>query len=267
MTPKRTPFSQSNLEMLAKIIGNTEQGLTGSEIGQYLTQEKIDDIDPQNTKWKRLFNAFANEQNINQCSNRILRFIQLAMQPARYTNNTDLFNSRLAEINQQLSFVGYELLPHNKLKPVSKASTLDEATKRSTKLKLTLTERDIHPQVLKYCKPELLQKNYFHAIFEAIKGLFDRLRNLSCLQSDGSTLVEEIFSKNPILIINNFQTDSEKSENRGLGTIILGLHQHLRNPHAHEAKINWNKEEKDALEILPIISYCHRKLDDAQRIR
>ena len=41
----------------------------------------------------------------------------------------------------------------------------------------------------------------------------------------------------------------------------------FRNPEAHEPKVLWNIEEQDALEILGIISYCHRRLDNAQRIR
>lgn len=41
----------------------------------------------------------------------------------------------------------------------------------------------------------------------------------------------------------------------------------FRNPEAHETKISWVIEEQDALEILGIISYCHRRLDKAQKIR
>lgn len=41
----------------------------------------------------------------------------------------------------------------------------------------------------------------------------------------------------------------------------------FRNPEAHEPKVEWNISEQDALEILGIISYCHRRLDKAQQIR
>ncbi|HEY4636890.1 MAG TPA: TIGR02391 family protein, partial [Burkholderiales bacterium] len=27
----------------------------------------------------------------------------------------------------------------------------------------------MHPDVLRFCRPELVQKNYFHAVFEATK--------------------------------------------------------------------------------------------------
>ena len=41
----------------------------------------------------------------------------------------------------------------------------------------------------------------------------------------------------------------------------------FRNPTAHEPKVDWEISEQDALEILGIISYCHRRLDNYQKIR
>ena len=40
----------------------------------------------------------------------------------------------------------------------------------------------------------------------------------------------------------------------------------FRNPEAHELKTEWIIEEQDALDILSMISYCHRRLDKAQKI-
>ena len=60
------PFSQAVLENVCRVIADTNDGLTGTQIGTYLAQEHIDDIDPLNTKWKRLYNAFASfQKNIN----------------------------------------------------------------------------------------------------------------------------------------------------------------------------------------------------------
>ena len=41
----------------------------------------------------------------------------------------------------------------------------------------------------------------------------------------------------------------------------------FRNTEAHVPKIYWDLEEQDAIEILGMISYCHRRLDNAQKIR
>ena len=53
------PFTQSDLEALANVLGDTSDGLTGSEIHHFLLVAKIDDVDPAITKRHRLFNAFA----------------------------------------------------------------------------------------------------------------------------------------------------------------------------------------------------------------
>ena len=39
----------------------------------------------------------------------------------------------------------------------------------------------------------------------------------------------------------------------------------FRNPTAHEPKVDWEISEQNALEILGIISYCHRRLDNYQK--
>lgn len=102
-------------------------------------------------------------------------------------------------------------------------------------------------------------------MFEANKGLFQRIRELSGLTSDGNSLIEQVFSSNPLLIINGFQTKQEKDKHWGFCNILKGLCGMFRNPEAHQPKIYWNIEEQDALEILGLISYCHRRLDNAKK--
>lgn len=45
-------FDGQQLEAIARVLGATEGGLTGPEIGTILKDCGIADIDPQNTKWK-----------------------------------------------------------------------------------------------------------------------------------------------------------------------------------------------------------------------
>lgn len=90
---------------------------------------------------------------------------------------------------------------------------------------------------------------------------------MSGLTTDGSTLIEQVFSNNPILSINNYQTRREKDEHSSFCNLLKGLCGMLRNPEAHQPKIYWNIDEQDALEILSLVSYCHRRLDKAQKIR
>ena len=266
-TIRRKCLSANNLEMIAQILGDTNNGLTGTEIHRLLLQSNIEDVDANNTKWKRLFSAFAEKQNKLQCSNQILKFIALALSPTRYINQQDRYQQLLLETNQQLAFVGYELKKDGQYKEIAVAKTLSDIQIKVDNLKQELDNRKVHQEIFKYCKAELLQNNYFHSVLEANKGLFQRIRELSGIAADGIPLIEQVFSSTPILIINNYQTASERNEHTGFCNLLKGLCAMFRNPTAHEPKVEWEIGEQDALEILSIISYCHRRLDKAQRIR
>lgn len=150
---------------------------------------------------------------------------------------------------------------------VNKASTISDVEIKVENLKQELAERNTHAQIFKYYTPELINNNYFRSVFEANKGLFQRIRELSGLATDGNKLIEEVFGTNPILIINNYQSQQEKDEHTGFSNMLKGFCGMFRNPEAHQPKICWNIDKQDALEILGLISYCHRRLDKAQKIR
>lgn len=258
----------NTLQNIAKIIGDTEKGLTGSQICTYLSICNIEDIEPSLTKWKRLLSAFVNNQNKNQNANSILKLVQTVINPINFAKNATEYREKLNEINLQLAFIGLRLQENGKYCSVEKANTLEDLKARTENLKQELETRKSHSEVFKYCKEELLQNNYFHSVFEANKGLFERIRELSGVTTDGNTLIEQVFSKNnPILIINNNISHSEQDEQNGFCNLLKGLCSMFRNPMAHETKVEWEIGEQDALEILGIISYCHRRLDKAQRIR
>lgn len=103
---------------------------------------------------------------------------------------------------------------------------------------------------------------------ESSKGLIKRIQDLAGVKYDGQNLMENVFKDdNPILIINNFQSKSEKDEHRGFRNLLIGIVTMFRNPSSHELKVEWNMSEQDALDIMAMISYCHRRLDKAQKIR
>lgn len=112
-----------------------------------------------------------------------------------------------------------------------------------------------------------MSEDYFHALFEASKGLAQRIRDLSEESGDGAKLVEKVFSpKQPILAFNSLQTETEKSEHRGFAELLKGCFAAVRNPVAHEPRILW-KGEDDAADYLTLISLLHRKLDACERVR
>lgn len=265
------PFSSSTLESLSDIIGETVNGLSGTQIHRFILQANMEDISYNErfiSKRKRLYDAFVHELKTHHCSNNIVLFLQLVLYPARYVDNPELFNTRRLAVNKQLAFEGIEIDDTGKAVALKeKASRLEDIELRVKGLKNKLEQRNAHNAISAYCKAELISDNYFHAVLEASKGLFQRIRDISGVEADGNRLIERVFSSYPVVIINNFTSQSEKDEHTGFCNLLKGLCSMFRNPFSHEPKVEWPISEQDALEILGIISYCHRRLDNAHKIK
>ncbi len=269
---KLSIFDAQQLEAIARVLGDTNTGLSGSDIGHLLSNSRIPDVDSSNTKWKRLYNAFVQFQNEHRVGNHIIVFVNQAMNPATYTSAPELFESRQVALNRIFSLCGYELGADGKIRNVVKAKTLEDALARSNRLQEILRQRNVHMDVLKYCRAEILEENYFHAVLEAMKSITAKIRQLSDLDGDGAELIDQAFglgkNEDPILAINFLDTKTRKGEQRGFVSLLKGLYGTIRNPHAHEPKIEWDEmEEQDAADILTMISLVHRKLDKTTRMR
>jgi uncharacterized protein (TIGR02391 family) len=263
---RRKPFPSGDLEALCNILADTSTGLTGSEIAHTLAQINVIDIDPTITKRKRLYNALDEDQNRRRCGNKVLSFISTALQPTRYINNRELYESLLRNVNTVLAFHGLEFRDDGKFHLIKPVFTLTEAEKRVQKLKTSIFDRNLHKDLLRFCKDELLQDNYFHAVLEATKSIASKVRSVTGLFSDGTQLIDEAFGgSEPILKINAFKTDTEKSEQRGFTNLAKGLFGTFRNPTAHAPKIEWNLEEQDALDLFTLASYVLRRIDKSHK--
>lgn len=260
-------FSPDQLQALCDVLGHTNTGLTGSEIGHILKACHIDDPAQGVTKRHRLFEALQARQAHDQCSNAVLNFVQQAMAPVSYRGRTDIFDSRRLDLNEVLAFAGWQLGEDGKLSVAEKATTLAEAQERAGRLRSELQRRTVHPDVLRFCRAELLQENYFHAVLEATKSVAEKIRNRTGLQGDGAPLVDAAFGKGsslyPLLAFNSLRTDNERSEHTGLMNLLKGVFGTFRNTTAHAPKISWAVNERDALEALTLLSMLHRRLDDA----
>lgn len=260
-------FDSAQLEAACKILGDTINGLRGDEIGQILREIKVPDPSPSLTKWKRLFNALAEAQNKHQVGNHLILFINKAMSPAKYTANPELFTWRKDGLNVALAFAGYAVREDGKVVHATRETTVQGARARAGRLRTLLENRGTHAEVLRYCKAELLEENYFHAVLEAVKGVAERLRLMSGLGNDGAELVNQALStKAPIIALNSLKTDTELSEQKGIANLLVGVFGAIRNPTAHAPKVVWVMPEQDAIDVLGILSYVHRKLDNATKM-
>jgi uncharacterized protein (TIGR02391 family) len=258
-------FSQSDLEAIAKALGDTSEGLTGTEIGHILASLKMADPNPDITKWQRLYNALVVRQNYSKNRRATLEFIRQAMKPARYVKSPEKFETRRTNLNLTLSFSGLAIDESGKVISITKSNTLSEAAKRAEELRADLKTRGVHPDVLRFCRAELVADNYFHAVLEAAKSIADKLRSKTGLTEDGVELVDKALSGNsPLVCINSLATKSERSEQTGFATLIKGTFGMFRNPTAHEARILWNMTKEDAEDLLTLASLIHRRLDNAK---
>ncbi len=255
-------FQEGSIEALAKLLG--ECG-SGSDINRVLEHRGIHDGSGQSTKWRRLDWIFLDIQRRDRCANQVLNFIQSLLAPPRFVGRNEEFEAHRTELNTILALSGLQYRADGKFRRSQAATTLTEAERRTNAIQAKFQGRRIHPEVLKYCKAELMQDNYFHAVFEASKGLGQRIRDESGVDGDGANLVDRVFPVNRlVLAFNTLQTETEKTEHKGFALLLKGCFAAVRNPLAHEPKIMWDGED-DAAEFFTLISLLHSKLDDCVR--
>ena len=252
-------FSAAQIEGVAKLLGDAG---TGSDIDHILAECGLVDESGISTKWRRLNELFLQLQRRHGCANCILGFIQSFLHPARYVGRRNEFDAIRDELNVLLAFSGLRFGRDGKFTRTKESKTLDDAERRVRTISLKFEGRRMHPELLKYCRTELMQDNYFHAVFEATKGLAQRIRDMSGVDEDGTRLIDCVFSvERPVLAMNTLQTETERSEHKGFAALLKGCFGAVRNPLAHGPKILWDGED-DAADYLTLVSLLHRKLDD-----
>ncbi len=257
------PFDPGTVEAIAKVLG--EAG-SGTDITRYFQLSGLVDDSGESTKWRRLNSIFLKSQAMTNSANQILGFIRSYFAPTRFVRKRDEFEDHRSALNDVLIMRGLEYGKDGLFRHKAQAKTLDEAEQRAKSIRDKLRRRNTHPEIYKYCKPELMQENYFHAVFEACKGLFQRIRDLSGIEADGANLIDRVFSvEKPSLAFNTLQTDTEKSEHKGFAQLLKGCAAAIRNPLAHGPKILW-QGEIDAADYLTLISMLHRKLDQCVKV-
>ncbi len=273
-------LNEQQLKAVCDVLADTNRGLTKTELTRLLQQCQIqlaEDGHSNNgytytmglNKRDWLYNCFANEINTHHSFNRIYYFIQKSLDPVTYTSleRREKYSFLFEEINKVLLLVGLSVGKNGVITETVRANTLDEVDRRVNHLRSQLYNRTIHHEVEKYCIKDYLREDYYDAVFEAAKGLAERVRQITGLTTDGGTLFQKAFSKNdPYLFFNALQTDSEISEFIGLKELLEAIYHLVRNPAAHTPKINWKTEEIKVLDILTLISLAHKYLDECHKV-
>jgi len=261
------PWTAGVVEGVARVLGDTESGLNGGQIGQLLAQLRMEDPGADITKWKRLHIAFVDSHNRHGDPRRIVTFITEAMAPVRYRTEPGRFSYLQDSLNEVLTHVALRVNDQGKVARGARSSTVSEAARHANRLRTELRRRDLHPQVLAYCTNEILERNAFHATLEATKSVADRLRSLSGVTGDGSRLIDATLAAGrqgrPLVAINDGSSQTERDEQAGFANLCKGVFSMFRNPTAHDPRLHRTVSDEELLDALTVISLIHRRLDSA----
>lgn len=120
-------------------------------------------------------------------------------------------------------------------------------------------ETAIEPKLWNLIRSSIEAKKYTTAILDGIHLLGDIIRNVSGLESDGTTLVGAAFGGQlPKIKVTPMRTESERNIHDGYQFLLRGLYQAIRNPRSHEMH---NDSERDAHALLLFIDYLIRIID------
>jgi uncharacterized protein (TIGR02391 family) len=265
--PTEPPFREPDLEGLGHC---PESAASHRELDSLFRDAGLQEPTPADgmPKWMRIKYAIAHGQNQTQTGNLAMKFIQTILAPRRFVHDPNKFEEHRARVNHALAFRGWQLRSDGKFEKIEAAATIEEAQARADRLRAELVRRKVHPDVLQFCKAELVQHNYFHAALEATKSVSDKLRKLTGLTGNAGSLATQALmpgkSGVPKVAFNSLLTDTDLSEQKGLANLFVGMFGTFRNTTAHGPKISWPISEDDALDLLTMVSFLHRRLDVAR---
>lgn len=269
-------ISSQDLDSICKILSNLNI-LSHSKINKFLQMCRIENLGIEgkqiikngisyytmrDSKKDKLYKSFVNHIQKTNNASCIIVFLETVFDPINYTNDIEGYNEARDNINKVLLLKGLEITNQGKIINVKQANSLEEVEERVNKLKRDLKVRNVHKFVEKYSTREYLSKDFFHATFEGVKGIFQRIRELTNRTTDGQALLDEVFSKQkPLLVFNNLATETDYNEFIGLKDLILSLHKMVRNPNAHTPRLLSETEYDECLDIFVLISRVHKYLD------
>ncbi|WP_157838533.1 TIGR02391 family protein [Streptomyces xiaopingdaonensis] len=124
----------------------------------------------------------------------------------------------------------------------------------------------LHPAVKPGALVRLASGHGDEAVEEACKSVGARLRSLTGLDQDGTSLVTNTLGGQPLITLNEGKTQSGEDEQKGYMHLGMALYMAARNPRAHRPS-DPNFDSNEVIEWLSVASALHRALDRASLTR
>jgi len=149
-----------------------------------------------------------------------------------------------------------ETLDQDDLVPADRAMPLKSGLPPDRIMAAYLSQ--LHPYIAKGCTKLFADEHYA----QAVKAVFQYLREASELTLDGAALAQQAFSlKAPILAFSDLSDDTKKNEQLGFMEMLAAYAKGVRNPLTHtHGKL---EEAQKAFEYLCMASLFCRRIDDA----
>ncbi len=253
------PFSLSALEQIAKIMGDR---YTGTEITEFFRKAGFPEIRHDGgTKWRFVYAALEAIQARRHGPYQVAAIIERLCDPQEYFGNAEGHRRVVEQVNEVLRFYG--LVVNARDGKISAAGREDAIlrSRHSDEAKL-FHARAFHTEVSKHARLLFLEGHHFHAVFECCKSFDKHVREKAKLGKHGSELMSAALSVKGPLKLNTLRTETERNEQEGLMHLCMGLMRAIRNPESHEPELDWEITREDALDILSLLSFLYRKVDN-----
>jgi hypothetical protein len=115
--PLYPAIGDAGLGALCRSLADSDARLTAAEIDTLLRSAKLPDPFPGGTERYRLLESFRAVQREDLCANRVLAFVEAAVDPTTVTD-ADRRALRVAEVNRALAGDGYGVRDDGTVGPV-----------------------------------------------------------------------------------------------------------------------------------------------------
>ena len=254
------PFDLSALNAFANIIADQ---FTGSEMTDFFRRADFPEIvHDGSTKWRFAYKSLEELQNRPYGPYNIAKILERLCNPQEYFGNTDEREFVVKSVNEILSHYELEVkMDTNKI--VFNTTITPTLNSNKSQRENLYNSRYYHYEIQKHSRNLFIEGKYFHAVFECCKAFDKYVQEKSKIEKTGSKLMTEALKISGTLKLNQQITSSDKNEQLGVMNLCIGLMSAVRNTGAHEPELNWPIKQNDAMDILSLLSFLWRKIDDA----